>query len=94
MGSFSIFHWMVVIVVLLLVFGPKRFADAAKGLGQALRGFKEELGKGGDEESHLTGDGAKRLPGHEPGAPPATDKPASKPAGNTESGEGHDERPV
>ena len=81
MGSFSIFHWMVVIVVLLLVFGPKRFADAAKGLGQALRGFKEELGKG-DEESHQAGDSAKRLPEHESGAQPGKD------------GEGRDGRPV
>ena len=82
MGSFSIFHWMVVIVVLLLVFGPKRFADAAKGLGQALRGFKEELSKG-DEESHQAGDSAaKRLPGHDQSAQPG--KPS----------EGHDERPV
>jgi sec-independent protein translocase protein TatA len=72
MGSFSIFHWMVVIVVLLLVFGPKRFADAAKGLGQALRGFKEELGKGGEDESHPTGDSAaKRLPGPDAGASPS-----------------------
>jgi sec-independent protein translocase protein TatA len=90
MGSFSIFHWMVVIVVLLLVFGPKRFADAAKGLGQALRGFKEELGKG-EEESHSTD---KRLPEHDSGAPEGTSKPASKPASNTESGEGHDGPPV
>jgi sec-independent protein translocase protein TatA len=82
MGSFSIFHWMVVIVVLLLVFGPKRFADAAKGLGQALRGFKEELSKG-DEESHQAGDSAgKRLPEHDSGAPTG------------KSGDGHDERPV
>jgi sec-independent protein translocase protein TatA len=66
MGSFSIFHWLVVILVLLLLFGPKRFADAAKGLGQALRGFKEELGKG-DQEPHAGPDDAsKRLPPAEP----------------------------
>jgi sec-independent protein translocase protein TatA len=62
MGSFSIFHWLVVILVLLLLFGPKRFADAAKGLGQALRGFKEELGKG-EQDPQAGPDGAsKRLP--------------------------------
>jgi sec-independent protein translocase protein TatA len=89
MGSFSIWHWMVVIIVLLLVFGPKRFADAAKGLGQALRGFKEELGKG-DEESHQTGDTAKRLPEHDQSAPSGS--PSGTPA--KRDGEGHDGRPV
>jgi sec-independent protein translocase protein TatA len=83
MGSFSIFHWMVVIVVLLLVFGPKRFADAAKGLGQALRGFKEELSKG-DEEPHQAGDNSKRLPEHDPSAPGTPAK---------HDGEGHNGRP-
>ncbi len=84
MGSFSIWHWLVVIVVLLLVFGPKRFSDAAKGLGQALRGFKEELAKG-DEESHEGSDSAsKRLPQHDSNAPATPAK---------HGGEGHEGRP-
>jgi sec-independent protein translocase protein TatA len=48
MGSLSIWHWLVVIVVVLLVFGPKRLAEVGKGLGEGIRGFKK--GIGGDEE--------------------------------------------
>ncbi len=91
MGSFSIFHWMVVIIVLLLVFGPKRFADAAKGLGQALRGFKEELGKGDEDAADIS---AKRLPPANAGAPnPSTPNPSAQSAGNKPDADGHGERP-
>jgi len=43
MGSFSIAHWILVVVVIALVFGPKKFADAGKGLGEGLRNFKKGL---------------------------------------------------
>ena len=43
MGSFSIAHWIVVIVVLLLIFGPKRLAEVGKGLGEGIRGFKSGI---------------------------------------------------
>jgi len=43
MGSMSLGHWLVVLVVVLLVFGPKRLGDVGKGLGQGLRGLREGL---------------------------------------------------
>ncbi|HKO91588.1 MAG TPA: twin-arginine translocase TatA/TatE family subunit [Polyangiaceae bacterium] len=43
MGSFSLGHWLVVLVIVLLVFGPKRLGDVGKGLGQGLRGLREGL---------------------------------------------------
>jgi sec-independent protein translocase protein TatA len=39
----SIGHWLIVLVVVLLVFGPKRLGDVGKGLGQGLRGLREGL---------------------------------------------------
>jgi sec-independent protein translocase protein TatA len=39
----SIGHWLVVLVVVLLIFGPKRLGDVGKGLGQGLRGLREGL---------------------------------------------------
>src|SRR6185503_18027730 len=42
MGTMSPLHWLVVLVV-LLVFGPKRLGDVGKGLGQGLRGLREGL---------------------------------------------------
>lgn len=41
MGSFSLFHWIIVLVVVLLLFGPKRLPDLAKGVGEAIREFKK-----------------------------------------------------
>lgn len=43
MGSFSLFHWIIVLVVVLLLFGPKRLPDLAKGLGEAIREFKKAV---------------------------------------------------
>ena len=37
MGSLSPIHWLLVIIVLLLVFGPTRLAGAGKGLGEGIR---------------------------------------------------------
>ncbi len=43
MGSFSLFHWIIVLVVVLLLFGPKRLPDLAKGVGEAIREFKKAV---------------------------------------------------
>jgi sec-independent protein translocase protein TatA len=43
MGSLSPIHWLLVIIVLLLVFGPTRLAGAGKGLGEGIRAFKKGL---------------------------------------------------
>ena len=43
MGSFSIWHWLIVLVVVLLVFGTKRLRNAGKDLGEAVKGFKEGM---------------------------------------------------
>ncbi|MDH5835034.1 Sec-independent protein translocase subunit TatA [Luteimonas kalidii] len=41
MGSFSIWHWLIVLVVVLLVFGTKRLRGAGRDLGEAVKGFKK-----------------------------------------------------
>ncbi|MDX2055259.1 MAG: twin-arginine translocase TatA/TatE family subunit [Polyangiaceae bacterium] len=43
MGSFSAIHWLIVAVVVLLLFGPSRLANAGKGLGEGIRNFKKGL---------------------------------------------------
>ena len=48
MGSFSIWHWLVVLAVVLLVFGTKRLTSGAKDLGSAVKEFKK--GMRGDED--------------------------------------------
>jgi sec-independent protein translocase protein TatA len=43
MGTFSISHWLIVLLVFLLVFGPKKISELGKGLGQGLRNFRTGL---------------------------------------------------
>lgn len=43
MGGFSIWHWVIVLVVVVLVFGTKRLRNAGKDLGEAVKGFKEGM---------------------------------------------------
>jgi sec-independent protein translocase protein TatA len=43
MGSLSPIHWLIVIVVILLLFGPNRLAGVGKGLGEGIRSFKKGL---------------------------------------------------
>jgi sec-independent protein translocase protein TatA len=41
MGSLSPIHWVIVLVVVLLLFGPGRLAGVGKGLGEGIRAFKK-----------------------------------------------------
>jgi sec-independent protein translocase protein TatA len=41
MGSFSIWHWLIVLVIVVLVFGTKRLGNIGKDLGEAVKGFKK-----------------------------------------------------
>ena len=51
MGSFSIWHWLVVLVIVVLVFGTKKLRNLGGDIGGAVKGFKDG-GKGaGEEES-------------------------------------------
>ncbi len=41
MGGFSIWHWLIVLLIVVLVFGTKRLKNVGKDLGDAVKGFKE-----------------------------------------------------
>ncbi len=43
MGEFSIFHWLVVLAVILIFFGGKRIPEVMKGFGEGIRSFKEGM---------------------------------------------------
>jgi sec-independent protein translocase protein TatA len=49
MGSFSIWHWIIVLVIVLLIFGTKKLRNIGSDLGGAVKGFKDGM-KGGEEE--------------------------------------------
>jgi len=46
MGRIGLPEMLVVLAIVLLVFGPKKLPGLARGLGQAIRGFKEETQEG------------------------------------------------
>ena len=46
MGSFSIWHWLIVLVIVMLVFGTKKLRNIGSDLGGAVRGFKEGVKEG------------------------------------------------
>ena len=46
MGSFSIWHWLIVLVIILLVFGTKKLRNLGSDLGGAVKGFKEGMKEG------------------------------------------------
>lgn len=48
MGSLSIWHWLIVLVVVVLVFGTRKLGSAGKDLGAAVKGFKEGMKGSGD----------------------------------------------
>lgn len=46
MGSLSIWHWMIVLVIVMLVFGTKKLRNIGEDLGGAVKGFKEGMREG------------------------------------------------
>mgnify|MGYP001560047416 CR=1 FL=1 len=49
MGSFSIWHWLIVLVIVMLVFGTKKLRNMGSDLGGAVKGFKEGMKSPGDD---------------------------------------------
>lgn len=50
MGSLSIWHWLIVLLVIVLVFGTKKLGNMGSDLGKAVKGFKDGV-KGEEEKS-------------------------------------------
>src|SRR5476649_1741154 len=49
MGSFSIWHWLIVLVIVMLVFGTKKLGNMGSDIGKAVKGFKDGV-KGDDDK--------------------------------------------
>jgi sec-independent protein translocase protein TatA len=46
MGTFSIWHWLVVLLIVVLVFGTKKLKNIGGDLGGAVKGFKDGMKDG------------------------------------------------
>jgi sec-independent protein translocase protein TatA len=51
MGTFSIWHWLIVLLVVVLVFGTKKLKNMGSDIGGAVKGFKDGLKEGNATES-------------------------------------------
>ena len=61
MGGLSIWHWLIVLLVVILVFGTKNLRNIGRDLGGAVKGFKE--GMQSDEEAPKQVKGGQTIEG-------------------------------
>jgi sec-independent protein translocase protein TatA len=55
MGSFSIWHWLIVLVIVMMVFGTKKLRNMGQDLGGAVKGFKDGIKEGTPTEAAKDG---------------------------------------
>ena len=60
MGSMSIWHWLIVLVIIMLVFGTKKLRNIGTDLGGAVKGFKEGMKEGISETPADAGQSAQK----------------------------------
>lgn len=53
MGSFSIWHWLIVLLIVVLVFGTKKLKNVGQDLGGAVKGFKDGMRDGSGSSSEM-----------------------------------------
>jgi sec-independent protein translocase protein TatA len=53
MGSFSIWHWLIVLLIIVLIFGTKKLRNIGTDLGGAVRGFKDGIKEGGERAAEV-----------------------------------------
>lgn len=66
MGSFSVWHWIIVLVIVLLVFGTKKLRNIGSDLGGAVKGFKDGM-KNGEEKPADASKPANQIQGQNDG---------------------------
>lgn len=59
MGGLSIWHWLVVLLVVVLIFGTKKLRNMGSDLGGAVKGFKDGMREGGESQSQQATESAK-----------------------------------
>ena len=50
MGSLSIWHWLIVLVIVMLVFGTKKLRNVGSDIGGAVKGFRDGLREASDDK--------------------------------------------
>ncbi len=68
-GPFGVWEILIILIVVLLIFGPRRLPEMAKGLGQSVRAFRKEMR---DIKEDFSTDEPRDAPGPRRGVSPAT----------------------
>lgn len=55
MGSLSVWHWLIVLAIVVLVFGTGKLKNMGKDLGGAIKGFKEGMREADDKPAGSDG---------------------------------------
>lgn len=61
MGSFSIWHWLIVLLIVVLVFGTKKLRNLGSDLGGAVKGFREGIKSADEGELSRPNQGEARI---------------------------------
>jgi len=77
MGEFSIWHWLIVLLIVIMIFGTKKLKNMGHDLGQAVRGFKEGMK---DADAPAAEQTAEADPTAKP-LPPVNKKTGASPVG-------------
>ncbi len=64
MGSFSIWHWLIVLAIVVLVFGTKKLKNMGSDLGGAVKGFKDGMKDGSANAPRRAQSAGHRQQGH------------------------------
>ncbi|MGB8636125.1 MAG: Sec-independent protein translocase subunit TatA [Rhodanobacteraceae bacterium] len=62
MGGMSIWHWLIVLLIVVLVFGSKKLGNVGSDLGRAIRDFKKGLNEEDDKDAEKDSDADKPEP--------------------------------
>jgi sec-independent protein translocase protein TatA len=54
MGTFSIWHWLIVLLIVIMVFGTKKLKNMGSDLGGAVKGFKDGMKEGAPKTDEAT----------------------------------------
>jgi sec-independent protein translocase protein TatA len=71
MGFDSIWHWLLLLVIVLLIFGTRKIGNIGSDLGNAVRGFKKAMHGDEDEKSKESQQTKEQLRADPPAAPSA-----------------------
>jgi sec-independent protein translocase protein TatA len=65
-GAFSIWHWLILLIIVIMLFGTKRLSTLGSDLGNAVKGFRKAMSE--DSEVTKPGDGTEPNKSADPAA--------------------------